>query len=72
VANIASSAAKYNANAALSPGVPNAPIGINKPMRKEACGCKLSAGEILTPARRDEPPIQAITGETTAIRSEWR
>src|SRR5260370_17327617 len=30
-------------------------------MRKQSRGCKLSRGEILTPARRHEHPIQAIT-----------
>src|ERR1700694_1625479 len=35
-------------------------------------GRKLPPGEILTPAGGDERPIQAITGENTSLRSEWR
>jgi len=40
-------------------------------MRNASRGRKLSPGEMLTPAR-DERPIQAITGETTSLRTKWR
>jgi hypothetical protein len=44
----------------------------NQAMRNGSRERKLSPGEILTPAGRDERPIQVIGGETTSLRSEWR
>jgi len=57
---------------AISPGVPSGPrTNSNQAMRNASRGRKLSPGEMLTPAR-DERPIQAITGETTSLRTKWR